>query len=108
MSFEISVDDVKKYLASHSPEEPVGLGASPKACLVEQALEYKYPGKIFEVTVGTFWNVHPTGALYYGESGDLGAEIDEIIRKFDDISSGWITRAQVEEAIPELKGEANV
>ena len=104
--YEITVQDVRKYLSSLKPEDVCGTPGRPQACLVSRALTYKYPGRVF--------HVNSDDAGVPGEGGsrfDLYSKVQTVVQGFDLLaevdnpSNAIVTRQQAEEAMPFLKGE---
>lgn len=109
--YDITIADIKRYLTSLQPDQVVGQVQKPRACLVEKALEHKYPGTQFHVNSTYARPIHVSGYDF-----DLSPDVQDVVTAFDnlgetnlegDVVSGleFPIRSQVEEAIPVLKGE---
>lgn len=102
---KITIQDIRSYLASLAPDQSCGTPARPRACLVEKALEYKYPGEVFLVNSDAAWSLE-RGATTFS----LQEDVTGVVLSFDTLAPKdnptniSITRQQVEDAIPSLKG----
>lgn len=102
----ITLPEIRAYLASLDPGESCGIPSRPRACLVEKALEHKYPGEHFHVNREEARSLTSNGAIF-----GLPADVSAVVYDFDNLApienSGdmTVTRQQAEEAIPVLKGD---
>jgi len=97
---EITVEDIKAYLATLAPDAEAGTAHDTELCLVARALKHKY-GETFYVGAFSFWSVGPELFQQPQEIAVIVEQFDEI----DDENSRPVTRAEVEAAMPQLKGE---
>jgi hypothetical protein len=100
--YEINLADIRTYLATLQPDERAGLTNSSSYCLVAKALDMKYSENKFLVN-GTDFSTTDINEPYH----PLPYEVEIVVEKFDNIRAQgmwWISRRQVEEAIPVLKG----
>lgn len=103
-TYEISLQDVRAFVATKQPGEQVGKPLSRASCLVAHALAWKYPSITNIDVAGSNWF-----ATFRDEQGDrrvidLPADVESTADDFDRLKHGenWITRQQLEEHMPEL------
>lgn len=104
--YEVTVGDIRNYLATLAPDEVAGKTGDIQHCLIARALAHKYD-KTFHVGSMGFWEVAP-----YSEVLELGDEMVAVRATFDYVPLGQDvvqdrTRAEVEASMPQLKGDAN-
>lgn len=100
-NYEITVGDIKAYLAGLGPDEPAGITNDQSSCLVARALSKKYAGVEDHFIVGMSAFTTPKWEEPWH---DLPGDIAEIVSKFDALSpdEDFVSRRRVEQAIPEL------
>lgn len=95
MTYSVTIRDIKDFLASLAPDESVGHPGKGWSCLVSNALKHKYK-KEFIVGLTEFGTSEE-------ELNPLTDDIKVVVDKFDNFFVEFVTRAQVEEAMPELR-----
>lgn len=100
--YSVSLGDIRRYLASKQPNETVGSTSSTSFCLVARAMDHKYEQGIFVVN-GTHFSTVTANEPWH----PLPDDVLEVVKQFDDMADEYtdISRKEVEEAIPQLKGE---
>lgn len=99
---EITVKDIKEYLATLQPDDVAGKTGDIQYCLIARALEHKY-GKTFYVGSMGFWEPE-----HYSDVLELSDEMVGVRAIFDYVPLGQAvvqdrTRAEVEKIMPQLK-----
>lgn len=100
-NYNVTVEDIKKYLSGFGPDEGVGHVGSSSGCLVALTLDNKYPNEKFNEKFFV-------GVNYFESTttlDPLSDEVREIVAQFDKLGGSYthITRKQVEEGIPQLR-----
>lgn len=104
--YEITIADLKYCLSTLALDQVAGIPSRPRACLVAKMLEKKY-GHEFHVDSDRY------SAMTGGRWLELPEDVRGVVRAFDYMAPVdnpteiAITREQVEENIPELKGSNN-
>lgn len=109
----ITLQDIRAYLDSLAPDQSCGIPGRPRACLVEKALEHKYPGEQFHVNSADARPLRGVDGTYPTDSADFSFsdEVRRVVSAFDQLAieenpqNKTVTRQRAEDAIPELRGE---
>lgn len=98
--YEVSLDDVKAFVAQSLPDEVIGEPMQIESCLVAYTLAWKYPG-CRPAMVGC-----NTQARIYGTWIELPAAIKQIADKFDSLgirtNRSTVTRTELVRYMPGL------
>lgn len=102
MNMDISIEDVKVFVASRGPNEMVGAPMSSGRCLVARALAWKYPELADKVFIPASNTYAVTGDRTLNLPLPFEIEVEEAANKFDTLGRAQITRAELEGLMPEL------